>query len=239
MHKIAVSLVIALTPAALLAQAQGGAHAQSQTKASAELKGGSGMQTSASTSVDAEVAVARERGLPTQPIRRRAAEGRAKGATEAQVAFAARRMRANLEVAHDAMVRAGRTHPSDEETERGAYAIERGYTRAQIEVLAHSAPSDRSLVVAFDVLTRLVARGVASSTALAQVQSKLESRASDAQITALASSNALIHVGVGRGPQSGAAATGNAAVGAAAGATKGAATASGAVSGAVGGIIKP
>ncbi|MEX2153948.1 MAG: hypothetical protein WD825_11465, partial [Gemmatimonadaceae bacterium] len=142
--------------------------------------------------------------------------------------------------AHEAMVRAGRTRPSDEETERGAYVLERGYTRAQIEAVVESAPSDRSLVVAFDVLTRLAARGVASANAVAQVRSKLESRAPDAQINALVGSSATIHVGHGQA-QGGAAAGTNAAVGAAASGTKGAATATGAVSGAlgVGGVIKP
>ena len=85
--------------------------------------------------------------------------------------------------------------------ERGGYAIERGYTSAQVEAIAKSTPSDRSLVVAFDVLTELVARGVASEDALAQVQSKLEARADDAQIqglvTAAANANANANLGVG------------------------------------------
>lgn len=238
MHRIALSLVIALTPAALAAQTS--ARAQSQANADAQVKTSSGAQASASTSVDAEIAVARERGLPTRPIRRRAAEGRAKGATEAQVAAAARRMRANLETAHEAMVRAGREQPSDEEVERGAYAMERGYTRAQLEAVVASAPSDRSLVVAFDVLTRLSARGVPVAKALAQVQSKLVSRASDAQINALATtnSNAQGSVGAGHGVHGDATATGNAAVGAATKGASGAASATGAVGAAVGAVLK-
>jgi hypothetical protein len=240
MHKIAFSLVIALTPAVLSAQAS--ARVQSSTKADAQIKSNSGTQASASSSVDAEVAVARDRGLPTQPIRRRAAEGRAKGATEAQVTAAAGRLRANLEVAQDAMIRAGRTRPRDQEVERGASVIERGYTSADIEVVARSAPSDRSLVVAFDVLTRLAARGVSSSEAIARVRSKLESRAPDAQISALvgATTTTTAGVGAGRAVQGGAASTGNAAVGAAANGTSGAVSATGtaAVTGAVGGVIR-
>ena len=75
MNRIAFSLVLALTPTALFAQTS--ARVQSHTKADADVKTSSA-QASASTSVDAEIAVARERGLPTQPIRRRAAEARAK-----------------------------------------------------------------------------------------------------------------------------------------------------------------
>jgi hypothetical protein len=238
MYRIAFSLAIALAPAALSAQVS--ARAQSQAHADAQVKSNSGTQASASTSVDAEVAIARERGLPARPIQRRAAEGRAKGASEAQVAAAARRMRVNLETAHKAMVRAGRTQPSDEEVERGAYAAERGYTRAQIEAVVASAPSDRSLVVAFDVLAKLAARGVPVTKALAQVQSKLEARASDAQIDALATMNANTHGGVvaGRAVQGDAGASANAAVGAAAKGANGAASATGAVSGAVGAVIK-
>jgi len=192
MNRIAFSLVLALTPTALFAQTS--ARVQSHTKADADVKTSSA-QASASTSVDAEIAVARERGLPTQPIRRRAAEARAKGRTEAHAAMAAGRMRANLEAAHEAMVRAGREQPRDEETERGAYALERGYTSAQVEAVARSAPSDRSLVVAFDVLSRLAARGVASANAVAQVQSRLETRATDAQISATAGKGAVSATG--------------------------------------------
>jgi hypothetical protein len=158
MNRIAISLVFVLTPAALVAQQS--TRAQSQTRADVEVKS-SNVQASSSVAVDAEVAAARERGLPTRPIERRAAEARAKGRTEAQAALAAGRMRANLESAHDAMVRAGRPSPSNDEVERGAHVMERGYTSAQVEAVARSAPSDRSLVVAFDVLTRLAARGVA------------------------------------------------------------------------------
>jgi hypothetical protein len=212
MKTVALSLVLAFTPATLLAQS---ARAEAQ--------------------VDAEVSIAHERGLPTQPIRRRAAEARAKGRTEAQAALAARRMRAQLETSHDVLVQAGRERPRDEEVERGAYVLERGYTRAQVEAVVKSAPSDRSLVVAFDVLTRLAARGVTSTNAVSQVQSRLEARATDAQLTALASSNATLGVGSAPG---GAAASGNAAAGAGVTATKGAASATGSVTGAVGGVLK-
>lgn len=229
MKKIITTVVLALTPAVLFAQTS--ARAQAQSSTTAEAKAGNAQATSATT-VDAEIAVAHERGLPTQPIRRRAAEARAKGHTEAQAVIAARRVRANLEAAHDAMVRAGREEPRDEEVERGGYAIERGYTSAQIEAVVKSAPSDRSLVVAFDVLSRLAARGVPTTNAVAQVQSRLESRSPDAQINALAATNTT--AGAGSGVQ--ATANGAAAAGATAG--KGAASATGTVTGTVGGVLR-
>jgi hypothetical protein len=231
MNKVALSLVLAFTPATLLAQS---ARAEAHAKSNADVKAGPA-QASSATTVDAEISAARERNLPTQPVRRRAAEARAKGRTDAQAALAARRMRAHLETSHDVLIQAGRDRPRDEEIERGAYVLERGYTRAQLEAVAKSAPSDRSLVVAFDVLTRLAARGVASTNAVSQVQSRLEARATDAQLTALASSNAAL--GVGNVP-GGAAASGNAAAGAGVTATKGATSATGSVTGAVGGVLK-
>ena len=231
MKKIITSVVLAFTPAVLCAQTS--ARAQAQASSNAELKT-SHAQASSSTTVDAELAIARDRGLPTQPIRRRAAEVRAKGYTEAQAVIAARRVRANLETAHEAMLRAGREQPSDAEVERGGYAVERGYTRAQIEAVVKSAPDERSLVVAFDVLSRLAARGVPTENAIAQVQSRLEARAPDAQISALATTNAGVDAGRG------AAATATGAASTAAGATvgKGSATATGTVTGAVGGVIR-
>jgi hypothetical protein len=197
MNRIALSLALVLTPVVLAAQSSK-AHAHGEARAEAQTKS---VDASAQVSVEAEITAARERGLPAQAIQRRAAEARAKGKTESQAAIAARELRANFEAAQQAIVRAGRSSPREDEVERGGYAIERGYTGAQVEALARSAPSDRSLVVAFDVLTELVARGVANENALAQVQSKLEARADDAQIqglvTAAANANANANLGVG------------------------------------------
>ena len=197
MKRIAISLALTLTPAMLAAQSAK-AHAHGETRAEAEARS---VDASAQASIHADIAAARERGLPARAIERRVAEARAKGRTEAQAAVAARELRANFETAHEAIVRAGRSNPREDEVERGGYAIERGYTSAQVEAIAKSAPGDRSLVVAFDVLTELVARGVANENALAQVQSKLEARADDAQlhglVTATANANANANLGVG------------------------------------------
>lgn len=237
MKRITFTVALALTPAVLSAQTQ--ARAQSQTRADAEVQSRPA-NASASATADAEIAIARERGLPERPMRRRAAEGRAKGASEPQLALALRSLRANLETAHETMVQAGRPHPTEEETERGGYVIENGYTSAQLEAVVESAPAERSLVVAFDVLTRLRERGVSSARAVAQVTSKLASRANDASLTALVSANSSTSVGVGRGgATAGTATSGNAAVGAAAGGTKAAAGATGTVTGTVKGVIKP
>lgn len=225
--------LIALVPAALAAQVGAGASAKTQTQADAQLGKSATAGVATSASVDAELSAARANGTPERPIQRRVAEGRAKGASEAQVAASARRLRLTLESAHEAMVSVGRAKPSDEEVERGAYVLERGYTRAQLEAVAKSAPADRSLVVAFDVLARLNARGVSVANAVSQVQSRLAARASDASIDALVDANANVGAaGANAGGAVGAA--GKATVGAAATGVKGATS----VTGAVGGVLK-
>ena len=90
----------------------------------------------------------------------------------------------NLEVSHQALMRAGR-RTSPKETEMAENAMERGVTSEQLEKMAKSTPSDRSLVVAFDVLSKLAARGVPVTQALADVQEKIDARAPDASITSL------------------------------------------------------
>ncbi|HEX7939740.1 MAG TPA: hypothetical protein VF483_12210, partial [Gemmatimonadaceae bacterium] len=165
-------------PLALGAQSVG-ASASSQTVASARM---GNSEANASMSVEGEMKLARAKGMPDEPIRRRVAEGRTKGASEAQMALAAHRVRLMMEAGVDAMAKGGRAHPSDEEIERCTGAMEQGYTKAQVEAVAHSAPSDRSLTVAFDVLTRLSERGLPVARALDQVTTKLRAREGDEQI---------------------------------------------------------
>ncbi len=208
MIRKAISL-IALIPAAALAQAVG---ASGQAKARTEAQAGSGSVATATT-VDAEIAAAHKRGLPERAINKRVAEGRAKGGSEAQVASSARQLRLSMEGSAEVMEKAGRK-PSDDEIERGAYAMERGYSRAEIEAVVKAAPADRSLVVAFDVLARLQDHGMGTAQALAQVQSKLAAKADDAALESLAAVNA--NAGVNAVTPA-AAVDGKAAVGAAAG----------------------
>ena len=143
------------------------------------------LSADAQSSVDANLRVARERKLPEEPIRQCVAEGQAKGASDAQIAAASGRTLLNLEGAFDAMVRGGRSKPSEAEVSRGATLLARGYTTVQLEGVAHSAGSERSLSTALDVLTSLQARGVSSANAVAQVESRLAAHAPDAQLGAL------------------------------------------------------
>jgi hypothetical protein len=196
MKTITKSLVILLAPAALFAQAggQAGAQAGSATtartggtaasanasataQATGEFRAPSSFSAEGQAKLNAMYAEAKEHKVPREPMAKRVDEGRAKGANETAVIASAGKVKANLEASQEAMVAAGRSHPSDEECARGESAMERGVTKAQITAIAKSAPGDRSLVVAFDVLTRLAARGVPVTQAVAQVQTNMTSGA--------------------------------------------------------------
>lgn len=185
-RKMMFTFVLAFMPAALVAQASGQVAAQANASADASLKAPRGWTAEGSAKLEAMYNDAKGKDLPREPIARRVAEGSAKGASETTILASAAKVKANMESTHEAMVDAGRKNPTHEETARGATAMEHGVTRGQIEALARRTPSDRSLVVAFDVLTRLTARGVPVEKALAQVQAKLDARATDASLIALA-----------------------------------------------------
>lgn len=208
------SLIALLVPAALCAQVGGQASGQAtastaaradrvsvsgsaNASASGEFRAPDGFSAAGAAKLGAIYADAKAHHVPREPIANRVAEGRAKGASEASVIASAGHVRANLEAAHDAMVAGGRMQPSDEECERGASAMERGVTRVQIEAIARSTHGDRSLVVAFDVLARLAARGVPVNQAVAQVKSNVSSGASDASLVALVNAGANVTTGTG------------------------------------------
>lgn len=127
---------------------------------------------------------AEQKDLPTEPMQDRVSEGDAKGAAEGRIVSAAAEVMSQLELAQSALVSAGR-EPSGEEIARGASVIAQGASHAELQAFARGAPSERSLVVAFEVLSDLLARGIPVDNALAEIGGRLEARASDAQLRAL------------------------------------------------------
>ncbi|MDB4893660.1 MAG: hypothetical protein JWL61_5515 [Gemmatimonadetes bacterium] len=245
MKKLTLAATLAFAPTALFAQASAQAESKTTVSATSAAQGGSERRLSAEaqSSVDANIRVARERKLPEEPIRQRVAEGQAKGASGAQIAAASGKTLLDLQNSFDAMVRGGRANPNGDEVARGAQLIARGYTSTQIEAVTKQAPSDRSLVVAFETLTALQARGASTANAVAQIESGLAARASDAQLRQLAA-NANAAFGVNGELNAGgaaAAATGAASaagsVGAASAPGSAAAGATAGVAGAVGGVL--
>ncbi|MDB4899257.1 MAG: hypothetical protein JWN53_1065 [Gemmatimonadetes bacterium] len=197
MKKITLAVAVMLVAAPLIARAQsarGSVNVESHARVDASSQPSSQeseprrttLSADGQAKVDANLRAARARHLPEQPIRERVAEGSAKGASEVQIVAASGRALAELQASSDAMARAGRTTPSGEETTRGAQLLARGYTIGQLEAVARRAPSDRSLVVAFETLASLQARGVSTTRAATQVESTLGARATDAQLHDLA-----------------------------------------------------
>jgi hypothetical protein len=205
MRSSILSLALLVAPATLVAQASGSGTGDARTSASASASAKVAVNFEPPREFSAEGRAkletmykdARSKELPPEPMARRVAEGQAKGASEVAILAAVEKVRVNLESTHSAMLRAGRA-PSHEETAAGAAALERGFTTAQLEAVAKRTPNERSLAVAFDVLTDLSARGVPVNNALAQVQAKLDARASDAALRSL-TANVTGTVGIGRG----------------------------------------
>ncbi|MHB1312163.1 MAG: hypothetical protein ACYC3L_09115 [Gemmatimonadaceae bacterium] len=200
MKKIMIS-AFAFIPAVLTAQVSGqaqgsakavvaappaSAQASAQARATTDLHVPDAFSASAKARLHAMYADARKRDLPAEAMEKRVAEGEAKGASEAAIIAAAGKVQANMEMSQEAMLAAGRPHPSGEECERGAMLMARGVTSVQIEQMARHTPSDRSLVVAFDVIGRLADQGLPVTQALARVQAKIDGRASDAALVTLA-----------------------------------------------------
>lgn len=241
---LAAAVVLVLAPALLHAQTSASARGQGQAtvsagESSAEGRRSVALSAEANARIEADLETARARRLPEQPIRDRVAEGKAKGASEAQVVAASARTLAELQTSAEAMARAGRRDPGQDEVARGAQLIARGFTAAQVEGVARRAPAERSLVVALETLTSLQASGASTGKAVARVEALLAARATDAQLReASANATAAAHAGgtVGRGAGAalGAAHGGVAATAGSAAAGAGAATAGSVGRGAVG-----
>jgi hypothetical protein len=193
-----IALSLLMIPAVLSAQVSGQASGSTVAKtngasvastasaqATGDFRAPSGFSAEGAAKLNAMYAEAQAHQVPREPMAQRVAEGQAKDASEATIIASAGKVKTHMETAQSAMVSAGRTHPSSAETARAGAAMERGVTKAQIQAIAKSSNSDRSLVVAFDVLASLTARGVPAGQAVAQVQANITSGASDASLAAL------------------------------------------------------
>jgi hypothetical protein len=131
------------------------------------------------TKVEARIAAARARQLPAAALEHRALELAAKRATPEQVEQGVDSFATHLEKGRSALMKGGRQHPTDGETEAAADALAQGVDGASVSALAKSAPSGRSLAVPLYVMSSLVARGLPSDAALTKVQARLQAKASD------------------------------------------------------------
>ena len=128
----------------------------------------------ARTQVNAILAAAHTRGLPTEPLVDRALEGAAKGAPPAMIVAAVTRLRDELILVRSAF---GETASTAELT-AGASALRAGATTASLARL-RAVRSGQPLTVAAAVMADLVAAGVPADTAVGAVLA-LASDADDA-----------------------------------------------------------
>jgi len=206
MRATTFTFALVLAPAVLAGQATSGNPPADRTTAAAaalvqaNTKIPNGFSAEARARLEAMFQVALQKHLPTEPMADRMAEGQAKGASEAQIVAATQKTEAQLEASQEALIKAGRERPSDEEVARGAQVIARGATSAQLEAFVRHAPSGRGLEVAFEVLTQLFARGVPVDQAFTVIGAQLESGASDGRlVSVLGSANAQAGLGLGVG----------------------------------------
>ena len=129
---------------------------------------------------------ARAQGLPADLLARRALELSAKGVPPASIETAVADEAADLAAAREALAAGARPGATEDELDAAGTALGKGVDGRAVSQLARSAPSGRSLAVPLFVISSLVDRGLPSDEALRRVLARLEARASDAQIEALA-----------------------------------------------------
>ena len=231
-------LALICAPGALVAQ-QATASASASSQASVSVPASYSAESKAS--IEASFKRAQQKNVPDQAMRERLAEGQAKAASDAQVATAIQKTEARLEASQSALVRAGRSNPTPQEVNAGEQAMARGATEANVEALAKHAPADRSLVVAFDVLSKLQAQGQPVDQALAAITAKLDARANDDALLSLtgnASAAGAANAGGNNPNASGAASAAGGATAGVGAAAKGATNAAAGVGAAVSGTVK-
>lgn len=177
MRVLAMLFMIAAVPAA--ASAQG---ASDSAKSSAEVRA----STSATIEIQSLRREARDSQVPEQAVANVIAEGRAKGATDAQLLATGHATIQRLVAAKQAIISAGRAQPSDEEIQWGATLMAQGASSAQVQLLAAQATAGHSLTVAFSTVAALAARGESMADAMAQVGSQLSAGVSDTNLASSA-----------------------------------------------------
>jgi hypothetical protein len=179
MRVLSMLLLIAAVPAAAVAQG-----ASDTTQSGAEVR------ASSSTTIEIQALrqEARDSQVPEQAVANVIAEGRAKGASDAQLVAAGQASIIRLAASKQALISGGRERPSDAGVQQGARLMAQGATSAQLTALAAKASAARSLTVVLASATSLAARGEPVAEAMAQVSSELQAGASDAELLALGGS---------------------------------------------------
>jgi hypothetical protein len=143
------------------------------------------------TVVIEQLSIARELGIPREPLLSKALEGVAKNATSSTIRAAMSALQKRLARAHDLL---GPSATIDE-LSAGADALSVGVPDKTLKMMREAAPR-RSIAVELGVLTELVARHVAPKKASQMILQLMARGATGAQLTAL---NAAVQSDVAAG----------------------------------------
>ena len=132
----------------------------------------------------ARIADARARQLPAEALENRALKFAAKGVAPADIERSVSEQVQRMDAARSALRAGGRSAAADE-IEAGAEVIRKGVDGAAVSTLARTTPSGRSLAVPLFVIGSLTDRGVPASEAVQRVMTRLQQRASDADLESL------------------------------------------------------
>jgi hypothetical protein len=97
---------------------------------------------------------ARMRHVPDDQMRRRLAEGQARGATDVQVASVIQRTEVRLEEARALLLHAGAANPQPDEITNVEQALEHGVSEAQIVAAVQNPPPEMTVRSALEALAR-------------------------------------------------------------------------------------
>lgn len=132
----------------------------------------------------ARIADARSHQLPAEALQNRALKFAAKGVPAEDIERSVNEQVDRMDAARGALISGGRS-PAGDEIEAGAEAIRKGVDGSAVSLLAKTAPSGRSLAVPLFVIGSLADRGVPASEAIQRVLTRIQQRASDADLEAM------------------------------------------------------
>jgi hypothetical protein len=133
----------------------------------------------------ARIADARARQLPAQALENRALKFAAKGVNPNDIERSVNEQAQRMEGARFFLSTGRGSNPASDEIEAGAEAMRKGVDGGSVALLAKSAPSGRSLAVPLFVIGSLTDRGLSSDDALQRVLTRLQARASDADLESM------------------------------------------------------
>ncbi len=151
---------------------------------------GAELDSATQAAITKEIARARERGIPVEPLVAKVREGRLKRAPAPRIRTAVEKLSMRLDSARAALGVASST----EELVAGAEALAAGADGASLRALR--AASSRPIAVPIGTLAQLVASGVAPARAVEMIVDLLRRNAAPAQVLALGN---LVEVDVAAG----------------------------------------